>query len=192
MKKFLFIGLLLAINHGVFAQGVLNLNNIFNSGSGPNATTGGLFWIDNDDSGPNAPALINIDFNVSFYGGSEAGNLALLKTFVNSGGGAVAGSGTFFDLSGDSFPIPGTSTNGFFRIEAWLGATTFANASFRNEHSFNTVFSNPLGDLRALPPATPTDLTGMPAIVLVPVPEPSIFALAGFGAAAMLIFRRQK
>jgi len=46
------------------------------------------------------------------------------------------------------------------------------------------------------PPPTPSDMTwngGMSQnLVMLPVPEPSTFALAGLGAAALLIFRRRK
>lgn len=39
---------------------------------------------------------------------------------------------------------------------------------------------------------TPPNLTGLQSFNIFPVPEPSTFALAGLGAAAMLIFRRRK
>lgn len=42
------------------------------------------------------------------------------------------------------------------------------------------------------PPATPANLVGLTAFTVAPVPEPSSFALAGLGAAALLIFRRRK
>ena len=44
----------------------------------------------------------------------------------------------------------------------------------------------------ATPPATPANLVGLTSFALVSVPEPSSFALAGLGAAALLIFRRRK
>jgi len=182
--------MLAGIATGAFAQGQILLANGNNSGTGPTATTGGLFWLDPDGaSGSTAPALIGSDFNVSFYGGSDANNLSLLQSFVSSGGGAALGAGTFLDLSGNPVSIPGALTSGFFRIDAWTGATSFANANIKTS---SPVFSNPLGNPNAQPPGLPTDFTGMPAVVLVPVPEPSTFALAGLGAAALLIFRRRK
>lgn len=42
------------------------------------------------------------------------------------------------------------------------------------------------------PPNTPPNLVGLTAFSLQPVPEPSTMALAGLGAAALLIFRRRK
>lgn len=41
-------------------------------------------------------------------------------------------------------------------------------------------------------PATPVNLTGLTSFNLVAVPEPTTLALAGLGAAALLIFRRRK
>lgn len=46
--------------------------------------------------------------------------------------------------------------------------------------------------LATTPPGTPTNLGGLTSFSLVPVPEPSTLALAGLGAAALLIFRRRK
>ena len=53
---------------------------------------------------------------------------------------------------------------------------------------FQNATANPAGD----PPPTPPNLTGWDApIILTVVPEPTTFALAGLGAAALLIFRRR-
>jgi hypothetical protein len=49
------------------------------------------------------------------------------------------------------------------------------------------------GDPAATPtPGLPVALTGLTGFTLVPVPEPSSFALAGLGMASLLIFRRRK
>jgi len=191
MKKLLLTLSLISLAVSSYSQGQINLGNISNSGTGPTATTGGLFWLDTDGMlGAGAPVLIGTDFNVNFYGGSDANSLVLLKSLVNSGGGAAGGPGTFLDLSGTAVGIPGALTTGFFRIEAWIGSSTFFNAIY---FCSSPVFSNPLGNPLASPPGTPTDFTGMPAMVLESVcPEPSTFALVGIGAAALLIFRRRK
>jgi len=186
MKKLLLSGMFVGLAAGAFAQGQINLDNINNNPATatPTSTSGGLFYI---QSGSSA-VLINTDFNVQFYGGSDQNNLALLGTFVNSGGGAAGGAGTFLDLSGVPATIPGATASAFFRIDAWEGAATYAAS---NTKGSSGVFSNPLGNPNASPPGTPTDFTGMPSVVLT-VPEPSTFALAGLGAAALLIFRRRK
>jgi len=55
-------------------------------------------------------------------------------------------------------------------------------------------FQNGTGNPNGVPtPTPPSTLTGWAGpITLVPVPEPSTFALAGLGAAALLLFRRRK
>jgi len=55
-------------------------------------------------------------------------------------------------------------------------------------------FQNGTGNPNGVPtPTPPSSLTGWAGpITLAPVPEPSMFALAGLGAAALLIFRRRK
>jgi len=191
MKKLLLSAMLVGLAVGAFAQGQINLSNGSNSSNDPNAATGGLFWLDLDGPGGTAPALISGDFNVNFYGGSDANSLSLLKSIVNSGGGSALGAGTFLDLSGVPVSIPGALTSGSFRIEAWQGGagSTFNGAQIRGQSG---VFSNPLGNPNAQPPGLPTDFTGMPGITLTTIPEPSTFALAGLGAAALLIFRRRK
>ena len=199
MKKLLLTVSLISLVSGAYAQGQINLGNISNYGTGLTATTGGLFWVDLD--GPpdfahplcgNPPSLINTDFNVNFYGASDANNLVLLKSVVASGGGAALGPGTFLDLSGQPVTIPGALTSAFFRIDAWIGpASTFSSATFRGQ---TPIFSNPLGNPNGQPPGLPTDFTGMPAILIGPlscVPEPGTFALAGMGCVALLIFCRR-
>jgi hypothetical protein len=195
MKKLLFTLSLIGVASAAYAQGQINLGNISNSGTGPTATTGGLFWVDlNSPQCPPGPTLITTDFNVNFYGGSDANSLVLLKSIVNSGGGAAGGPGTFLDLSGQPVSIPGALTSAVFRIEAWIGTSTTFLGPGTIAGASSPVFSNPLGNPTASPPGTPTDFTSMPAMVIQPlscVPEPSTFALAAIGAAALLIFRRR-
>jgi hypothetical protein len=77
-------------------------------------------------------------------------------------------------------------------IQAWLGnATSYATAVTKGTATYNQRLADP----SVSPPPTTPSLVDMPSIVLsgaAPVPEPSTFALAGLGAAALLIFRRRK
>ena len=201
MKKILLSTMLTGVAVGVLAQGQINLGNYDNPyllqrdgiNPSPTNTIYGLFWLDLDGSGPIAPALINTDFNVSFYGAADANNLVLLKTFVDSGGGALPfdgfGPGTFLDLSYQPVSIPGALTDAFFRIEAWIGGPTLQSATYS---ATSPVFENFIGNPYGLPPSVPTTFFHMPAMVLTPVPEPSTFALGSLGAVMLLIFSHRK
>jgi len=184
MKKLILIALLSGFAAGAYAQGFIFLDNINNTSSSPSATSGGLFFINNGA----APTLYNGDFNAAFYGGTDSANLSLIASF--SGAAAVGsggfGPGTFLDPTGKSYPIAGSTTSAFFQIQAWTGtATSYASSTGAKGQS--PVFNNPV----VQNPAPPPDLVNMPAVIMV-VPEPSTFALAGLGAAALLIFRRRK
>src|SRR5690242_10429072 len=108
MKKLLLILSLIGLTAGAYAQGQINLSNGSNVSTDPFASTGGLFWI----CFGTPPALVNTDFNVNFYGGSDANSLVHLKSLVASGSGAALGPGTFLDLSGVPVSIPGALTSG--------------------------------------------------------------------------------
>ena len=192
MKKLLSTGLLVGLAAGAFAQSQINLDNLANANTSPTATTGGLFFFDTDGSqGPLAPILANTDFNVSFYGGSDAASLVLLRTFAGATavGGNGFGPGTFTDPLGVAATIQGATTTAFFRIEAWTGpATSYDTTGSGIMKGASGIFSNPI----ATPPNTPPDFISMPAIVLNAFPEPSTFALTSLGAAALLICRHRK
>jgi len=184
MKKLLLGGLLAGMAVSAFAQGQVYLDNLANTSTSPTATSNGLFFL-NTGGGP---VLISQDFNASFFGGTDSANLVLLRTFA---GGTAAGdngfgAGTFNDPQGVAATVAGATTVAFFRIDAWIGASPdFNGATTRGSSG---VFSNPV----ATPPGAPPDFVNMPATIIVGVPEPSTFALAGLGAAALLIFRRRK
>lgn len=70
----------------------------------------------------------------------------------------------------------------FFYISGVSGAYTGRTPNFQNA----------TGNPAAQPPTNPATLDGWAAPVTLVVPEPSTFALAGLGAAALLLFRRRK
>src|SRR5437870_6218656 len=122
MKKLLLIGLALVAAAAAHAQGFIELDNIGNTDTSLYATRNGLFFIDNG-SGPH---LINQDFNVAFYAGTDSANLTLIRSFFGAAavGDNAVGPGTFTDPTGICAVIPGATNMAFFRIEAWLGSAT--------------------------------------------------------------------
>jgi len=190
MKKLILsAALMIGLGASVYAQGTIQFDNSNNTSSDPNASSGGLFWL----AGATTTAL-NQDVNAELLGGSTATSLQPIITVLLSDGtatGDMALGGGLLVTDGHSYNVPGTSANGtgFFEVEAWLGnySSLAAAIAAGSPNGTSAVFSNPLGG-----GATPgTTLTGMPAVVLT-VPEPGTFALAGLGAAALLIFRRRK
>jgi hypothetical protein len=184
MKKLFLSLLLIGTAAGAYAQGLIAVDNNGNSNPSTAATSGGLFFL--------GTTPINSDFNVTLLGGTDSTALSVIATLAGQQGVTAFGNGTFTDQTGNTYPVPGTttaSTTAFFQIQAWTGsAASYAAAVAAGApNGISTIFAN---GVAAAPTPTP-DLTGMPAVIIA-VPEPSSFALAGLGAAALLIFRRRK
>jgi len=113
-------------------------------------------------------------------------------TSADGGTPTTDGAGSFL---GPNVTIPGyTSGNVSFIVEAYNG-TVYGQAGKFNGQSavftINGLQTNPLlpsGDLLNIVGTTPTGLQPF----IVDVPEPTTFALAGLGAAALMVFRRKK
>jgi hypothetical protein len=194
MKKLLLTTLLAGITALAYGQGQVQLFNSDNASANPGsgATSGGLFFLDTGSG----PALVGTDFNVVFTMGPASGPTTTVSFIGTQSGGPANGDnafgpGTFFDLSGSSYPVPGVP-NGTctMTIQAWTGSSaTYAGATFKG----TATYSQRVSDSTISPPPTAPSLVDMPSIIMTgSVPEPSTFALAGLGAAALLIFRRRK
>lgn len=83
--------------------------------------------------------------------------------------------------------------NADYLIVGWAGAQPSFDAALAAGDQLNVSakLTTPTGGVDPLvpPPSLSTSFTGL---TLQPIPEPSAFALAGLGAAALLIFRRRK
>jgi len=92
----------------------------------------------------------------------------------------------------DPFGVPGSSAGGTVSIivVAYSGAD-YASSQYRGHSAAITMTA--LANTANPPAAIGTAVPG-PGVMfsVLPVPEPSTFALAGLGAAALLIFRRKK
>lgn len=95
--------------------------------------------------------------------------------------------GYFF---GNTATIPGYSSGPIsFIVEAWTGGASYAAATqWRGQSASFTMPSI----TAAGGAGQPSDFAGLTAFAVNPVPEPSIFALAGLGAAGLMAFRRKK
>jgi len=132
-----------------------------------NASGGGLVYL----PGGTVPADV---FTISLFGGASSGNLQFIATTTGLGAG-------FFYVT-DDVVIPGVpvGTSAFLQLQATAPGGLAGAVSWSQLTGGNGA------------PAAPGIALSNPDLVLAPVPEPTTMALAGLGAAAMLIFRRRK
>jgi hypothetical protein len=135
-----------------------------------------------------------------------AGNSASTLAPVGSATAFLSAAAGYFNGGVVAIPTVAPGSTAFFAVQVWqtsLGsfaaaqAAGTANSWGESGYNYSTKTLTPFqittggAGTPAGPPATLTTLTGFSLTAGV-VPEPSTFALAGLGAAAMLIFRRRK
>jgi len=168
-----------------YAQGTVNFANVQGSLNVP--------VYQNDGT----TKLSGSTYMAELMAGTTAGNINI--SVATSGFLTGAGAGYF---SGGAKTITGIAggATAWLQVRFWNtanGSTFAAAAASGAGNSFGTSnpFSVTLGDPGAVPPTTPAALSGLAGQSLklnTSVPEPSSLALAGLGAAAMLVFRRRK
>jgi hypothetical protein len=99
--------------------------------------------------------------------------------------------------------IPGIPAGGIVMgvLRGWSGAFLSYDAAIQaglGMAGYSNPFQVDTGDPTAVPAGTPGNIVnsmpglGFAGMTLTPIPEPTTFALAGLGAAALLIVRRRK
>jgi len=196
MKKNILASLLVcAAATGAYGQGQFTADNLgANANASSTATSGGLFYSGLTDA--TATVYNGASLNIEILAGASATSLSPIVTLTGANGFVNGGApGEFADASGSVYTVAGVpaGSDAFVEVEVWEGtAATYAAAQAAGGYTGNSgVFQNALGG-PATPPVPPTDLTGMPSVILTPTPEPSTLALGGLGAAALLLFRRRK
>lgn len=170
-----------------YAQGTISFVNL-NAGAGINAP------ITLSDG---TTKLSGTGYMAALMVGTTDANLAQVATtgFLTGGGAGY--------FNGGAITVPGIAggTAVSVQINVWNTAagSTFAVAQaagvggMADAYGQSGILHLTLGDPGASPPTTPVTLNGLTSFHLNPaVPEPSSLALAGLGAAAMLVFRRRK
>jgi hypothetical protein len=126
----------------------------------------------------------------AFHFAQNAG--ALVSTALNNSGLAQGG----WTYNGSvSFPLTGSTPGSVIEIVAVAWNSAFATPQAASAGGsflgYSGLFNYTTGADSGAAVST-FALSGMTAFGVSPVPEPATFALAGLGAAAMLIFRRRK
>lgn len=198
MKKTLVIVATLAMAVGAFAQGKVTFGN------GPTH----LVTIDTRAAyaGSEVPGTAASQIGVGnavmgsltaqLYGGTAANSLSLQATFTPAGFAGFA-DGRFLNSAVTLTGI-GSSVSAFFQILVWdTSAGSYATASAPSTvgkwYGSSPVFTATTGSFAPNPLDASTGWPAGPIVLSAnPVPEPSTFALAGLGAASLLLFRRRK
>jgi hypothetical protein len=136
----------------------------------------------------------NDQINGSIMGGPVGGSLVPVVTLT---GGSLLnlGSGLVYDVSGLPYTIPGVAANAqaLLHIQFWVGSATSYDAAVAAGARVgeSPTFTGGTGGGGIPPSIPPSALASMPNVI-VGVPEPSTLALAGLGAAALLMYRSRK
>jgi len=204
MKKILAITAIASMALTSFGQGIIQFNNRDSSANPPVIAP---IYLNTVGGTP----LAGTGYRAALYGGASTSTafslvggsltggtgLSLLVSPTTGAGavdfrtGAAAGYVNVGVDAARTVPTVNWGGTGLFQVVAWEGTyATLAEALAANA-AFG--FSNPL---TLTLPTGPTDqvltkLVGLNSFAVAAVPEPTSFALAGLGAAALLIFRRR-
>jgi len=216
MKKTLLPLALVAATAAAFAQGKVGFGN--NGSSLVTLSSTDHFQADDSvagqaivTSGPSLPSGVRL--SVGLYVGTSSSSLALVTTTPTSPvtasplalNPASGGSGVSGQWSPANYAINGFAGSVFLQVKVWdatYASYELAQAAHPTGDVYlgkDNVFQMTLGSSITYPAMTTGGSTtwaaagnNTPIIVSAVVPEPGTIALAGLGAAAMMIFRRRK
>lgn len=193
MKKILIVAMSVAtLSLSAFAQGTFNMIwadgvNAISIGAAHNQGTTG--W------------LLGDEYSAQAYLGTTGGALspvAASMTRFDLAGGPSSATGTAANFAGQFYVLSGVVTAlplgaADIQVRAWYNGGQYSTYEAALGGGANVGQSSVFSiTLKAATDPTVSDLTGMAPFTVGVVPEPSTIALAGLGAASLLMFRRRK
>jgi hypothetical protein len=195
MKKLLTGMALASLTFAALGQGSIGVDNstagggiaINTAGSYYTGTYGLEIWAKTGAIGGNINSF-NGNNPSTAYANLSADGYVLATTFANK---TMTAPGTLQNVGTAVAANVGSGPNAV-AVVAWNSSAASFNAAVTGNakagvYTFINAFFTPPGA-----PTTLGDSWGTTDLVMTAVPEPSTFALAGLGAAALLIFRRRK
>jgi len=173
-----------------YGQGSINFNTYAANNYGGNPP-GALQVLGLDGVTPlagtwNAQLVYALGNSLTDTAGGGPGSLLPQLVLNGAVESVVVGSAGPGQFDGGIYTIP-NYISGNVQIEMLtFNGSSYATSSIRGHSALVTFASIATGV------ATPGNLDGVASFQVISVPEPATFALAGLGAAAMLIFRRRK
>jgi len=217
MKKTLITMAVAGASLAAFAQGKVSLQNDSGSAATLAAQAGSpasdnsgktMYPLAADNSVAGAPISTagplpsGITLEVGLYGGATSGSLTLqTHVLLNAGSGNAAG---VYGIAHCVTSYPGYTAGSaaFFQVEVWDSAyaTPLLAQAAGSYFGEDNIFSMTPSTSIAYPGINSGGNTTWAAVGneaplvvgITSIPEPATFALAGLGAAAMVIFRRRK
>jgi len=199
MKKTLLTVALATATVAAFAQGKVSLQqdggSLVTLGSSVKAA-------DQAYAGSNCPAgplPSGVVLEVGLYGGQTAGSLTLQTSeLLNNGTSGLPGG--WWATAHCVTTLPGNPTADFFQVVVWDSAyaTPAAAIAAGSYYGADNIFSMTPGTSITYPGINNGGNTTWLAagdenpLIVSTIPEPTTLALAGLGAAALVIFRRRK